>query len=69
MSVNYYVRNICWGLLFYLIFVFVLRNDFSNPLIKLFLIIGFINVLAFPIAKGFLEELAHNYYSEERGGR
>lgn len=62
---KYYAKNIHWGLLVYLVLVFVLRDDFDNPLARLFLVIGFISVFTFPVAKGFLENFSRRYYSKE----
>lgn len=62
---KYYMKNIHWGLLVYLVLVFVLRDDFDNPLVRLFLIIGFISAFTFPVAKFFLEGVSLRYYSKE----
>lgn len=61
----YYFRNIHWGLIIYLIAVYLMREDFDEPNGKVLLISLLINCLLFPFAKKAIEEVALKFSTRE----
>ncbi len=61
----YYLKNIHWGLIIYGIAVYLMRDNFNEPKVKVLLVIFFFNLLLFPFAKKRIERLVLKYSSRQ----
>lgn len=61
MNLRYYLRNVIYGLMCYVIIVFILRNDVHEPVVRLIIGFSFVNTIFFPFAKRAVETVALKY--------
>lgn len=65
MTKKYYLSNVHWGLIIFGIAVFLMREDFYDPRIKLLVVLSFVSALFFPFAKKAIETIALKYSTRE----
>lgn len=65
MDLRYYLRNVIYGLMYFAILAFVLRNNVHEPVVRLIIILSFISTIFFPFAKKAVETVALKYSTTE----